>query len=254
MPRYPYNLLAALLTFVLGVFVSTLSRSILPGLTHLIIPLSATDRLRDQLKDSTCNEWKTSTSVSQGLGWDLAYTDLLRNSGVCPGDSYCEIAAMKPQPPVNKHFAEWKGDPIVSSILIELPDGHAAMASSWLVRTKEHAYFWKFHPEYPTSNTQPLPTEEYDRAFETMQCWQQQRPLSGKFFNGPGGDGYIGFLSLFKESRSRQMLLTYTDLLLDPATNDNYMDEAKWGRLWKTLKPINLALREQRKQAAQPSK
>ena len=249
MPRYTHNLLVALLTFVLGVFVTTLSRRVIPQLTHLIIPFSATEHPRNQRRKAACNEWEKAGSVSHGLGWDLAYTSLLRNNGVCPGDIYCEIAAIKPQPPVHKRFAEWKGEPIVSSILIELP-GHASMVASWLIRTKDEAYFWGFDPDDRTpGEMQRVPVQDYDRVFETMTCWQQDQPLNRKFFDERGdGGGYSGFLSLFKEGRSRQMLLTERDLRLYRPKNDDYFDEASWGRVWKTLKPIYSALREQRKQ------
>lgn len=251
MTRYTHNLLAAILTFVLGVSLATFSRRVLVELTHLIIPFSATDLPSNQLKEAACNEWEKTGSVSSGLGWDLAYTSLLRNNGVCPGDFYCEIAAIKPQPPVNKHFAEWKGEPIVSSILIELP-GHASMIAWWLIRTKDEAYFWEFDPDDPTPRgMQALRAQDYDRVFETMTCWQQDQPLNRKFFDGRGGaDGYIGFLSLFKEGRSRQMILTIKDLRLYRPQDDNYFDEASWGRLWKTLKPINSVIVEQPKEAA----
>ena len=249
MSRYIQNLLAAVVTFVLGVFVATS----LPRFADLNIPFSATHRPCDQVRNSGCNEWETTGPVTNGLGWDLTYTSLLRNSGICPGDVYCEIAPTKPQPPVHKLFAEWKGEPIVSSILIELPDGHAAMFETWLVRTTTQAYVRTFHPDHETPDMQPLPTQDYDRAFETMTCWQQDQPLSGKFFDGHTRDGYVGFLSLFKDGRSRQMLLTYTDLFLHRVVDDKDVNEANWGRLWKILQPIYSALEEkQREQAAKP--
>ena len=238
MRRSAHNVIAALLTFSVGVFVATVGRSMLPRVAHFIAPHSA-----DSTRHVACNEWENAGLVSHGLGWDLTYMPLLRNTGVCPGDLYCEMAELKPQPPVNKLFAEWQHEPVVSSILVELPDGHADMASLWLVRTKERAYWWTFHPHRPNpQGMQPLPAAEYDRVFETMTCWQQRDPPSRKFFNEEG-DGYIGFLSLYKEGRSRQMLLTLKDLFETRPTE--IPDEAAWGRLWKTLKPIYAVISEQ---------
>ena len=246
MSRYIQNLLAAIVTFVLGVFVATS----LPRLADLNIPFSATHQPCDREKNCGCNEWETTGPVSNGLGWDLTYTSLLRNSGVCPGDEYCEIASIKPQPLVHKLFAEWKGEPIVSSILIELPDGHAAMFETWLVRTTTQAFVQTFDPDHETPDMQTLRTQDYDRAFETMTCWQQDQPRIGTFYTR---DGYVGFLSLFKEGRSRQMLLTYTDAFLHPIMDDQDFNEANWGRLWKVLQPIYSALEEkQREQPAKP--
>ena len=241
MRRYSYNLLAALLSFVLGVFVASFSRVILPRFADVTFPFSATDRSCDRRLESQCNEWEKTGAVSDGLGWDLTYMSLLHEAGVCPGDFYCEIATMKPQPPVHKHFAEWKGDPIVSSVLLEIPDGHRSMAASWLIRTKDHAYFWAFHPEYPTDGIQPMSTQDYDRAFETITCWNQDEPLKRKFYDK---EGYVGFLSMFKEGKSRQILLTYKDIWFSP---DDYLNEAKWGRVWKTFMHIHEAAEEQRR-------
>ena len=246
MRRFAYNLIVALLTFTVGVVVATVSRSMLPGVAHLIVPHDTTGPGAEGIRHVACNEWEKTGSVSHGLGWDLTYMSLLRNSGVCPGDLFCEMAAAKPQPPVNQHFAEWQREPIVSSMLIELPDGHADMTALWLIRTREQAYWWTFHPHHSNRiGMRPLPAQDYDRAFETMTCWQQRDPSIRRFFNEGGGDTYIGFLSLYKEGKSRQMLLTSKDLFED-WPKDEIPDEAAWGRLWKTLKPIYSAIREQK--------
>lgn len=252
MPRYAHNLLAVLLTFTLGVVVAASSRRIFSILTQLIPLHGTTESVAEDLKDGACNEWeKTTTCVSSGLGWDLTYMTLLKNAGVCPGEVYCDIAVAKPQPPVHKHFAEWQGDPFISSILIETPDGHADMQALWLIRTKEQAYWSWFHPHRSSQmDLQPLPSKVYDDAFETITCWQPHHPLNRTLFEG-SGDGYIGFLSLYKEGKSHQMLLTSRDMFETWPKGDEMLDEATWGRLLKTMNPIYSAIREQRKQAAQ---
>jgi hypothetical protein len=55
--------------------------------------------------------------------------------------------------------------------------------------------------------------------------------------------------SLSQFERSRQMMLTMRDLRLYQPKDDDYSDEASWGRLWKTLKLINSARDEQGKEA-----
>lgn len=234
------HVLVALLTFTVGVFVATAGRSMLPRVAHWIVPHSA-----DRISPRACNEWEKSGRVNQGLGWDLTYMSLLKSNGVCPGDLFCEIAEIKPQPPVNKQFAEWQHEPVVSSILVEMPDGHADMWAIWLVRTKYGAYWWTFHPHLKNpEGVQPLPAREYDRVFETMTCWQQHDPPTRRFVN-ENDDGYIGFLSLYKEGRSRQMMLTLKDLFETWPNHNEMPDEAGWGRLWKTLKPIYSVISEQ---------
>jgi hypothetical protein len=247
MPRYAYNVIAALLTFAIGIIVSMSSRGSFPLLAQLIPTHCRTERAAERPRSGACDEWEQATSVSNGLGWDLTYMSLLRNAGVCPGDIYCEIAAAKPQPPVDKLFAEWQGSPFISSILIEIPDGHADMQAWWLIRTNEQAYWSWFHPQLSRQMVlQPLPTKDYDRAFEAITCWQPDHPLNRKFFEGRG-DGYIGFLSLYEKGKSRQMLLTYRDML-ETSPQGSELDEATWGRLLKTMKPIYSAIREQRNQ------
>ncbi len=241
MRRYLINLLAALLTFLLGVFIAT-------PLRVFTLNRSTTPSPCEKQSSGECNQWETTGPVSEGLGWDLTYISLLYDSGVCPGDSYCEVASLKPQPPVHKHFAEWKGEPIDSSILVELSDGHAAMFAIWLIRTKDHAYVWTFHPEELTPGKQEFPAVDYDRVFEAMTCWQQDRPPVAKFADAPGFTGYVGFLNLFKEGRSRQMLLTYKDFFLTSATSGEPLNELSWGRIWKTMLPIFLIIENQQRQ------
>jgi hypothetical protein len=148
-----------------------------------------------------CEEWARAEAVSQGLGWDLTYKSSLTRTGLCPGSPVCEEWA-KPQPPIHKHASEWQEDPITSSFEIELPDGHASMAALWFIRTRDHAYYWGFYPldkDY-SGGKHPIPTQEYDRVFETMSCWRQDEPLQRTF----GPDGYIGSSAcISKVSRDR---------------------------------------------------
>jgi hypothetical protein len=117
-------------------------------------------------------------------------------------------------------------------MLMELPGGHAEMAASLFVRTKDRAYAWPLRPSQAGSvSEQPIiPAADYDRMFESMACWRQDEPPKTAF----GERGYIGFLSLYKEGKSRQMLLTHNDLFegnTDPA-------EGKPGRFFKALEPL----------------
>lgn len=235
--RWTIFVLTGMATFTLGVLAARLH--VQPFATHRSC----------YRRQPECSEWEKARFVRQGLGWDLTYTSLLRNSGVCPGDVYCAILAVKPQPPVHRYFAEWKGDPIISSILFESPEGSAAVNGSWIIRTKDRAYFFSLHPDPALDGPLSVRPEEYDRAFETLKCWEQYQPSNQKFYGGHETDGYIGFLSLYKDGRSRQMLLTTKDILLYHPQDGNYLDRSIWGRLGKTLIPITESVREQREQA-----
>jgi hypothetical protein len=55
---------------------------------------------------------------------------------------------------------------------------------------------------------------------------------------------------LYADGFSKEKILTMKDLRLYRPKDDNYFDEASWGRLWKTLKPINSVIDDQPKEAA----
>lgn len=219
MQHFPRKLTASLLIFALGILA-----------VALWLDLRLRDASPNQPQSAVCEGWKMAEIVTQGLDWDLTYEPLFRRNELCPGDPFCEIVANR-HPKVEGRIPGRQGDPIISSILIELPDGHAGMGASWAVRTKDSAYLWAFHAdETNIVSKQPIPTLDYDRVFEETACWRQGEPSNRKF----GEKGYIGFLSLYKEGKSRQMLLTHNDL----DEGNTSPGEDKPGRFFKALEPL----------------
>ena len=220
MPRLTRKITVTLLASALVILAATLWR-VLRSHTATVNPS----------QPRACEEWEKAEVINQGLGWDLTYKSLLSRSGICPGDPFCELVAERPQSPIDKYIAASQNDPIISSLLYELPDGHAGLGATWVVRTKDNAYVWVLHPgQSVTVDKQPIPVSDYDRVFEEMSCWRQDEPPNRAF----GGKGYMGFLSLFKEGKSRQMLLTHNDLFKD----NTEPDEGKPGRFLMALKPL----------------
>ena len=131
---------------------------------------------------------------------------------------------------------------------IQLPDGHADMIAIWLIRTKDQAYFWGFHPLLKDNpdGKQPVPAQEYDTAFDVMSCWQQDKPPTNTF----GEEGYVGFLSFYKEGKSRQMLLTYRDLF----EGNKDPEKAQPGRYVRVMKPLMSSIQKGRKPSAPDDK
>jgi hypothetical protein len=178
-----------------------------------------------------CEEWEKAEVIKQGLGWDLTYKALLSSRGLCPGDPFCEVMVVRPQPQIDRYLAAIQDETIISSLLYELPDGHAGLGATWVVRTKGHAYVWVLHPgQSVTVDKQAIPAADYDRVFEAMACWRQDDPMNRAF----GEKGYIGFLSLFKEGKSRQIVLTHNDLF----EGNTAPEEGRPGRFLMALKPI----------------
>lgn len=232
MPRLTPRLKGALLVLALGALAVTL---------WLVPRLRKAQQLAQPV---ICEGWLKAEATNQGpLGWDLTYMSTLKKIGLCPGHPICEQWA-KPTPPIQNHLAEWQGDPIVSSFEIELPDGHADMSSMWFIRTKDQAYYRVFYPldEDNAEDKRPIPAQEYDKAFAAMACWQQTKPPTETF----GENGYIGFLSLYKEGKSRQMLLADEDAY----RKDKDTGKETPGRLALIMKPLVTIMDQQQKQSA----
>ena len=189
-----------------------------------------------------CAEWTKAQVTRRGLEWDLLYESLLQSNGFGSDSVIWKwIHKDGPRPQVNEAVARWQGEPVVSSILIEGAGPEGSPGGSWYIRTTTHLYRWNFNKGVFERQKEEFTTlQEYDKAFESMACWQQAVPVRTDTFL----EGYWGFLSLYKEGRSRQMLLTFRDLcLVDPEIVNREGDritnnENNWGRLWKTLKPV----------------
>lgn len=191
---------------------------------------------------SKCEEWENPGANSHAIGWDLAYESLLKRNGFGPDSAIWKwIHTDGPRPPVNENAARWQGEPIVSSILIEGAGAEGSPGGAWYIRTTSHLYRWGFNKgKFERQPGELSAVREYDNAFDSIACWQQGVPVKSDTFL----EGYWGFISLFKDGKSRQMLLTFRDLcLVDPDIVNREgdkitRDENNWGRLWKTLKAV----------------
>jgi hypothetical protein len=193
------------------------------------------------LSSANCSEWQNAQANRRQVSWDLSYEALLKQNRFGPDTGIWKwIHTDGPRPPVNANAAHWQGEPIVSSMLIEGAGPEGSPGGVWYFRTTNHLYRWGFDKGRFDRKEELSALPDYDKAFESMACWQQAVPVKSDTFL----DGYWGFLSLYKDGKSRQMLLTFRDLLqVDPAIVNKEgdkisNDENNWGRLWKTLKPL----------------
>lgn len=187
-----------------------------------------------------CEQWEGAKVSGQGTGWDLVYESTLKGNGFGPDSpmwKWIHQYADGRRPPVNEIFSKWEGEPITSSILIEVVGPEGSPGGFWFIRTTNHLYRWDFNKgEFDREKEELKFLKEYDQAFATIACWQQDAPVkSDTLF-----EGYYGFLSLYQEGKSRQMLLTFRDFFaVDPRNEEvNLKDQKYWGRLWKTLGPV----------------
>jgi hypothetical protein len=171
------------------------------------------------------------------LGWDLTYASVLRRNKVEPNEWIWKWLGRNYQSPVKPLIARWRGEPIISSVLIESPSFHAGeRVSVWLVRTKDHAYYWELIEGKPPIHVkEPLSPQLYDEMFNAVSTWQQAEPLKPEDTPPGGAPGYIGFLSIYDRNVSRQMLLSLADFYLP---NNKNPEEAKEGRLALAIDPV----------------
>jgi hypothetical protein len=114
--------------------------------------------------------------------------------------------------------------------LIEYPAFHAGEPTTRLfIRTRNYAYQWHLvKGKSPQSVREPLDTQLYDRAFQAVSSWEQAPPLKPEDTPSGGVPGYIGFLSIYGQGKTRQVLLALPDFFIP---DNNHPDKIKSGRL-----------------------
>lgn len=187
-------------------------------LTLLILPITA------QMKGNS-------------FDWDLSYNSVLEKNNVGQNESI-SLWLEKYKSPVKRWIVDWKGSPIVSSILIEYPAFHAAEHQTlWLVRTSDAAYYWEStEGREKDQSEEDVKPEIYDAIFKQVSSWQQfkPKPTSKAYKFWPG---YMGFLSFFDGDGSKQILITMEDFFVCPKKSC-LPGTWKLGRLMAALEPI----------------
>jgi len=185
------------------------------------------------------SEQQLSKSEQQPLlGWDLTYASVLERNKIAHDAwiwKWLGWSGQDYQSPVKDILENWKDEPILSSILIEYPDFHAGdHLALWFVRTKNHTYYWGFVKGKPYKHIkESVNTELYDRLFTDLSSWQQAEPQKPENTPVGGVPGYLGFLSLYDQGDSKQLLLSQEDFFIrDTEAPEGY----KEGRLSQALR------------------
>jgi hypothetical protein len=180
------------------------------------------------------------TQEQATLGWDLTYKSLLEQNKVEKNNWIWGWLAHY-RSPAEKWITNWKGKPIVSSILIENPAFHAAEHQTmWFVRTKDEAFYWESTEGHETDESEePISTQIYDNFYKEASSWQQLSPKSAAELPDQVLPGYMAFLSVYGSNGSKQMLLTMEDFVI--CLNKSCLpgpENMKEGRLMAALGPI----------------
>lgn len=172
------------------------------------------------------------------LGWDLSYGTVLKQNNPADTD-WVRMWLAQSESPAEKWIATWQNAPIISSILIEHPAFHAAERTTmWFVRTNDGAYYWELvQASKPRRNEEEIKPEVYDALFSTITAWKQLNARPASETPKDILPGYIGFLSIFNQNGSRQIMLTMEDfvLCLDASCMPGKLTS---GRLMAALEPI----------------
>lgn len=176
--------------------------------------------------------------------WDLTYKSVLDRNGVAKSE-LIRLWLAQIKSPAERWIADWKGEPIVSTILIEYPAFHAAERQTlWLVRTNNEAHYWESTEplrstpsEASDTNEEPVAPQTYEAIYKEASTWPQLPPKRAEDLPDQVFPGYMGFMSLSGPDGSRQMLLTYEDFVVCPE-KDCAPGKAKPGRLMAALEPI----------------
>ncbi|NOT46658.1 MAG: hypothetical protein HOP17_02765 [Acidobacteria bacterium] len=173
------------------------------------------------------------------IGWDLTYKSVLERNNVAKTEWIWPWLAQY-KTPAEKWLAGWKGEPIVSSMLIEHPAFHAAEHTTmWLIRTEDEAFYWEsVAGSKNIGYEEPIAPTVYDAFYKEASAWQQFRPKRASALKTGALTGYMGFLSVYGPDGSRQMLLTMDDfsVCLDKSCTPG--KSVKPGRLIAALVPI----------------
>lgn len=170
------------------------------------------------------------------FGWDLTYSSVLKTNKIGSKTFIRKWLASEYQPPAKKWISRWKGEPIISTILIEYAAfSHAGEHSTmWIFRTKNRAFYWQDIENTGGSDIKKkLNLQVYDNFFTQVSSWQQAKPNQPKASQSI--PGYLGFLSLYEKGKSRQMLLSEEDFVM---CKTEKCDGVKAGRLLLALDPL----------------
>jgi hypothetical protein len=166
-----------------------------------------------------------STRQPRRFHWDLSYVSALAAYPMRANEFLPIWISRYPKRPVHTRFANYAGQKILGSVLMEQPDGHAGEPNAtWVVRTKSTASLCTFHPKFMD---RPCETLEFDRADAFLREVIAFRPSRAAATEdvviGEDGKGapilfnYVGFLSVWVDGRSLQRPISAVEIAPSPA-------------------------------------
>lgn len=148
------------------------------------------------------------------LPWDLSYTSALRAHPIADHEFMRIWPQQHPRRPIHQKLAEYAGEPIEASMLIERPDGHAGDAmAQWFIKTRNTAQLCSFHPQRMNEPCQKLDPVRVEAAMRDVLHMTDPWPPRGdgvvvaKDYFGPGQPlllNYSGYVSVYVDGVASQ--------------------------------------------------
>lgn len=190
-------------------------------------------------------------SVAQAaeLPWDLSYQTALRDHPIADNEFMRIWPQLHEQRPIHRKLAEYAGEPIEASLLVEQPDGHAGDAvATWIVKTRHSAQACAFHEQRMNEPCTTLDPARAEAMFREVLRMKDVAP--------PKGEGLVTEKNYFRDGRPLLMnyfgyLSVYVDgkVVQRPIGGDEWKDRLdasrppgpEAGRLFKVISPVILA-------------
>ncbi|QNA90644.1 hypothetical protein G4G28_22880 [Massilia sp. Dwa41.01b] len=195
-------------------------------------------------------------SGAADLKWDLSYQSALRTHPIAEKEFMHHWPAQHPQRPIHQRLADYSGEAIEASLLIESPDSHTGDAvATWFVKTKTTAQSCRLYKQrnWPCEPLDPARTEAFIR--KVMDFAPLRLPASidsaPRYDNGELlSFNYTGFLSIYLRGRVLQRPLAALEMSETVLAPDG-MRQADIGRLTHAMAEVLLTPAESRKRQAE---
>ncbi|WP_444847419.1 hypothetical protein [Duganella caerulea] len=148
------------------------------------------------------------------LPWDLSYATALRDHPIAENEFMRIWPQQHPQRPIQQKLAQYAGEPIEASMLIEQPDGHAGdPIAQWFIKTRNGAQLCIFHPKRLNDPCQKLDPTRVEAAIRDVLHMSDPWPPRGdglvaeKDYFGPGKPlllNYFGYVSVYVDGVASQ--------------------------------------------------
>lgn len=181
------------------------------------------------------------------INCDLSYKAIMEQNRVDKLDWVKRWFNTYNKSPAREWIEGWKNEPLVSWVLIEHPNFHAAERTTlWLAKTKSRAVYWEsVQSDYHSvkeiderTQRSEIAMEIYDKFFQNVSIWKQAEILKPKIPIDRMSPEFWGFLSVSSPtSPCKQILLGMDDFMKCPDKKCEPGPE-RLGRVMTALSPI----------------